>query len=884
MSNSIPDDLTELVQLDEESLLQALHKRYIQHNIYTRTGDVLIAVNPYQTLDMYTVPVRNPTEPLPSIPHVYTVAERCLRQLLETRLTQSVLVSGESGSGKTQTTKYVMRYLSETCKSDSGERGIERVFLKANPILESLGNAKTRRNANSSRFGKYVTIHFHSPSSWSHTLQLVGATTETYLLEKTRFIQQHVQEQNFHIIYQLGLAQGGTESSLVETQMALGSMGFTEQGIGGLLNTVRALFTLLHESCLSPPSPSLERATNLLGLETSALLDTLLIQTITVGQETFRKPRPDGETISLRHTLIKTLYAALFQWVVANINTTMKSNIDEKEQLLSIGLLDIFGFEVFDTNGFEQLCINFANEQLQVLFNDQMIQSQQREYREEGITWSDVDFYGNDICLEELTSHVFPLLDDAARHTNHPDQTYARTLLAKAPFQSIQFPKQDPPPNFGISHFAGTVTYQMEGLSHSNIDRVHPNLIALLKTSRHTHIQEMIQYIPDTSVSSLAFQSVSNQFRRSLRTLLTMLSDHSIHYIRCLKPNDEDRPHEFCSERVLEQLRYSGVLEAVRVSRAGYPVRMLHKDYICRYQALSPKTVDGLAKGTTKYFLKHEAYRSQESRLWKCQIDAVTKIQSHRRKQVQIRLYHRWKRATIRIQSQVRRKAALTRLIQEITARYLQSYWRGQMARYMGRIRHKAIHCIQGVARRYLSRRNRAGNFLARRIATWIYKHRYKRRLQVSHEASRILTRYWRRLLAQGKLAQLQRIREEERIQDQKRAREREWIQEENRRKERQLMREEETRSRYLSRMEAIRRKYKREVETARRNQTELQTEVERMEETVRRNHSNKLEILGQMENLMEENQEIRGELEKYRAYIRSRESEAKPRESCLLQ
>ena len=652
-------NLTNMVHLNEANILEALDKRYRQGKIYTLTGEVLIAINPFKTLDIYELSEfglqPGYKELMRSNPHVYHSALNCLERLETHACPQSILVSGESGAGKTQTTKYLMTYLSHlssqaNTNKKASQIGIESILLESNPILESFGNSKTRRNENSSRFGKYIKIDFTGRI-------ITGANIETYLLETIRLINHHNEELNFHFIY--ALKQYLVESCLIEadsqfnyakednitsyipfqtTRSALDSMNFSEMTIQSIINLISGILYLgnytgeenNNEVCLL-------RCHEYLGLKPELLEKGLTSRQRTIGGELIETDLARDEIIKARDSLSKSLYGALFNYIVEGINKTINPSTPTSTSTstptlrpIAIAILDIFGFEVFCDNGFEQLCINYTNERLQSLFNNEMIQAQQLEYQKEGLSWEAINFIGNDQCLRELDKYVFTLLDEATQLASSGDNTFINRLKQDATYKYLKFPKQEPAPYFTVTHFAGPVDYRVGQLTERNADAVHPQLVDLLYSSSHEFITTIANRIPKKNVSSLAFKSISYQFRNSLSNLIEGLTSCDLHYIRCLKPNDQDLANNFIRTRVVEQLRYSGVLEAVRVSRAGFPIRMKHGDYNNRYNKIPDylNQKEGIIKGNTKFFIKNSAYLQLEGDLTKLRYNMATLIQS----------------------------------------------------------------------------------------------------------------------------------------------------------------------------------------------------------------------------------------------------------------
>ena len=901
--------LTEMIHLNEANILEALATRYKKGIIYTHTGEVLIAINPFKTLDIYTLTSFTTKV---SIPHVYQSAELCLERLNSRSTSQSILVSGESGAGKTQTTKYIMKYLSYKSKLNNKENelGIENLLLESNPILESFGNSKTRRNENSSRFGKYIKIYFDNQI-------IVGANIETYLLEKTRLTNHHEDELNFHIIYsiiqdnetnlvnKLDIVNYANEKNIkpyisyLTTVNALKAMNFSEDIISAIYNLIIGLLSLgNYTSSLENKDATLAKCASKIGIASHLLEDVLTMRQRKIGEEIINTPLSETEIISTRDTLAKALYGALFNYLVEAINKSIKCDIvDNQDSHLSIGLLDIFGFEVFEENGFEQLAINYTNERLQCLFNNEMIQAQQVEYQNEGLTWEPINFTGNELCLSELDNNVFPLLDEATRLASSGDKEFVNRLRQQDIYKHITFPKQDPPPYFTVCHFAGEVDYTVENFTVRNTDAIHPQLIDLLTKSTDPFIFDLTDKIPKGVISSLAFKSISSQFRTSLHNLIRQLKTSNLHYIRCLKPNDRDLPNTFNRSRIVEQLRYNGVLEAVKVSREGFPIRMKHLEYHQRYQALPDydQAKDGIIKGYTKYFIKNNAYLTLEECLANTKYKCCVTIQSAIRGYVSYHVYKTKLSKCLVIQNNYRRYLGKLKLLEHKLARLIQTDYRRYRQVIGYRSKYKAIITLQTLIRGYFAKLTRY-RYRLNRYLNKLRLVKYQKRL---HRSSIYISRFLKTYLKkqssrivkaqrelQIKTEELESVVNElevvrEREQDQQRLIKKLSVQQQHL-KDYQLQLEN-----IKHQKQTIYQKCQKQEEKNRlviRENVELQEDIKNMQETVRRNNSTKLEILGEMENLNQENKRIKDKLEQYDKYIKNIEEIQNLDQRCLIQ
>ncbi|CAB9502044.1 Myosin type-2 heavy chain [Seminavis robusta] len=704
------DDLIELTHLHEPAILHALRLRYDADIIYTSTGPILIAVNPFKPMPLYSdqmmeqyrmqgelgivpsspttttsafvTPFRKRKE-APSVnkrlpPHVYQTADDSYRAMMrglenkalmnnnrnsvESRMlalkgsnhtNQSILVSGESGAGKTVTTKIVLNYFAMLSKiqSDQLQRSTprkngspsyhqpmyddvttEQQVLQSNPILESFGNARTSRNDNSSRFGKYIDISF------SRSGKLSGASIETYLLEKVRLIHPSSGERNYHVFYQflssatgkerrdfyLGnkrvgdfrlLSSSGTydrrdgvsdEANHQEMLDAMVTMGFEAATIQSLMRLVVAVLfagnmtftpTKDGEACTLDKSDSALACASLLGITYEGLASALTARTILAGEEVVHKTLTFEEATKALEALIKAVYGAAFDYVVENVNESIYDADVAHEAAASIGVLDIFGFESFQTNSFEQLCINYTNEALQQQFNKYVFKLEQQEYEREGIMWKFIAFPDNQDVLDLIDKKhtgILALLDEQCILPRSTDQKFTRYLYARCDkhtrFSASSAQRVDY--LFSIEHYAGYVAYTTDSWLEKNKDQLPAASSDLLNSSTFGLIGDIKKFIRSEDRAgrgTVATKSVSSQFSTQLRILRNRIDVTTPHYIRCLKPNDELSPNFFEPKNVVEQLRCGGVLEAVRVSRAGYPTRYPHDIFMARYYILGDK-------------------------------------------------------------------------------------------------------------------------------------------------------------------------------------------------------------------------------------------------------------------------------------------------------
>lgn len=705
-TNEPPTDLTALEQLHEPAVVYCLLRRYQKNQIYTYTGKILLALNPFAQLPhLYgeevmweycsktqqqqdRSPRNSPEKDQPQQkrrrssrppPHVYAVAEDAYRSAMDSIQNntsvaasrafaggnQSILVSGESGAGKTVTTKIILQYLAVLSqKADTSAAvvtGIESQVLESNPILESFGNARTVRNDNSSRFGKFLEMQFEATGC------LVEASIQTYLLEKVRLISQAPGERNYHIFYEMlsGLSaqerralhmSGRSVNDFCMTSMsgtidrrdgvkdcdtfqelrtACDTVGFSRSEQSDLFTVACALLytsnlTFVEDSVdgstLDSTNPSLRFALDLLGVDASVLNNALCTCAIEARGETLYKCLSIDRAEKATEALIKATYSALFAYIVRRINCFISNRQDRpvsmvnglKPRIASIGVLDIFGFESFERNSFEQLCINFCNEALQQQFNRFVFKLEQEEYHREGIDWSFISFPDNQDVLDLIEKRhdgILSVLDEQSRLPQCTDATFASAIYQKC----IVHPRfgatkaMQAQLSFAVQHYAGLVEYDSECFLEKNKDELPKETTELLISSSYAFLAMLgkglageSQQLNQSSMSSrtpqkghkqlhrsssLLRESVGTQFCSQLKVLRTRIESTTPHYVRCLKPNDDLLPHKFDALVIADQLRCAGVLEAVRVSRVGFSNRYYHENFVSRFSLLEPTSI-----------------------------------------------------------------------------------------------------------------------------------------------------------------------------------------------------------------------------------------------------------------------------------------------------
>ncbi|ELK30353.1 Myosin-Vb [Myotis davidii] len=650
------NDLTALSYLHEPAVLHNLKVRFLESNhIYTYCGIVLVAINPYEQLPIYGQDViyaysgQNMGD---MDPHIFAVAEEAYKQMARDEKNQSIIVSGESGAGKTVSAKYAMRYFA-TVGGSASDTNIEEKVLASSPIMEAIGNAKTTRNDNSSRFGKYIQIGFDK------RYHIIGANMRTYLLEKSRVVFQADDERNYHIFYQLCAAaslpelkelaltcaedffytsQGGDTSiegvddaeDFEKTRQAFTLLGVRESHQISIFKIIASILHLGNveiqaerqdDSCsVSPQDEHLSAFCRLLGVEHSQMEHWLCHRKLVTTAETYVKTMSLQQVVNARNALAKHIYAQLFGWIVEQVNKALHTAL---KQHSFIGVLDIYGFETFEVNSFEQFCINYANEKLQQQFNSHVFKLEQEEYMKEQIPWTLIDFYDNQPCIDliEAKLGILDLLDEECKVPKGTDQNWAQKLYDRhGGCQHFQKPRMSNTA-FIVAHFADKVEYLSDGFLEKNRDTVYEEQINILKASKCPLVADLFHddkdSVPAPSTSAKGSKinvrssrpplkasnkehkkTVGHQFRTSLQLLMETLNATTPHYVRCVKPNDEKLPFHFDPKRAVQQLRACGVLETIRISAAGYPSRWTYHDFFNRYRMLIKKRE--LASGDKK--------------------------------------------------------------------------------------------------------------------------------------------------------------------------------------------------------------------------------------------------------------------------------------------
>jgi len=625
--NQLQKDLVMLDVMTHPLIIYNLKKRFKQNEIYTNVGTILISLNPYKSLPLYTPSVLNSYINRGSKkldPHVFEIADAAYANLREKNLGQSIVISGESGAGKTECTKQCLQYIAEIAGSTNTVGPEERILL-SNPILEAFGNAKTLRNNNSSRFGKYVEIFFDVRSN------ICGASNTSYLLEKSRVVFQTPNERNYHIFYQLCvgldasakakyrladctsyayLNQSGCTSidgvddadEFSEVQRAMKSLDFTNAEMddifcicAAVLHLGNVTFTSTGDRASKVSSPkALEDAAALLQVKREQLEQVCVTRKMQVaGQAPISIGLGADQAKAARDALSKFIYEKLFEWLVQRINKSIGRGSAAKGR--SIGILDIFGFEIFKKNSFEQLCINFTNEKLQQFFNQHTFKLEEKCYQDEQIKFSHVSYIDNQPVLDLIENRpqgILPSIDEELRMPKGSDKTWVDKLLNTHRSNQQFSPDRASADCFIVKHYAGAVTYDSSGFLEKNKDQLNDDAYSLLQTSAFKFLASLFpeDQAPSASGGLAKKISLGTKFTRQLGELMQALHATEPHYIRCVKPNPNKAPMEFEGQMVFEQLTYAGVFEAITIRKQGFPFRLTHVEFFQRYKCLFPNT------------------------------------------------------------------------------------------------------------------------------------------------------------------------------------------------------------------------------------------------------------------------------------------------------
>jgi myosin protein heavy chain len=635
--------------LNEASVLHNLRKRYDHDLIYTYSGLFLVAINPYKRIPLYTpemINIYRGRRRNEVAPHVFSISDEAYRQMLNNRMDQSLLITGESGAGKTENTKKVIQYIAFVAgrASEKGMGELEQQLLECNPLLEAFGNAKTNRNDNSSRFGKFIRLQFTSGG------QVAGASIRQYLLEKNRIVFQAKGERSFHIFYQLPAGASADEKKkflldkpekfrylngsgcttvagvddveeFKHTVLAMKVMDFKQDEIDSVFRTVSGILWLGNikfennrDAAEIRDKTALNNVAQLWGVDAAALEAGLVKPRIKAGTEIVATQLSPERADYSRNALAKHVYAKLFARIVKAINRTL----EKENQNHFIGILDIAGFEIFEFNSFEQICINYTNERLQQFFNNHMFKIEQEEYLREQINWTFIDF-GMDSqdridLIDKKPIGILALLEEESFFPKATDETFLAKVTGahsrNTHFKKPKFQKG----TFRLAHYAGEVEYDVKGWLEKNRDPLQEDLELVMKKSRQPFVTELFseEFKPQEFVTQSAsgkkstgsglsgqlgrekrkgaiFVTVGTHHKEQLNDLMETLYATEPHFVRCILPNHEKRPGSLEAEIVMDQLRCNGVLEGIRISRKGFPNRIVYAEFLRRYYLLNDK-------------------------------------------------------------------------------------------------------------------------------------------------------------------------------------------------------------------------------------------------------------------------------------------------------
>uniref|UniRef100_A0A8C0FSN5 Myosin-9 n=2 Tax=Telluraves TaxID=3073808 RepID=A0A8C0FSN5_BUBBB len=653
------EDMAELTCLNEASVLHNLKERYYSGLIYTYSGLFCVVINPYKNLPIYSeeiVEMYKGKKRHEMPPHIYAITDTAYRSMMQDREDQSILCTGESGAGKTENTKKVIQYLAHVASSHKSKKDqvrprfndgeLERQLLQANPILEAFGNAKTVKNDNSSRFGKFIRINFDVNG------YIVGANIETYLLEKSRAIRQAKEERTFHIFYYLLSGAGEhlktdlllepynkyrflsnghvtipgqqDKDMFQETMEAMKIMGIPDEEQIGLLKVISGVLQLGNivfkkerntDQASMPDNTAAQKVSHLLGINVTDFTRGILTPRIKVGRDYVQKAQTKEQADFAIEALAKATYERMFRWLVMRINKALDKT--KRQGASFIGILDIAGFEIFELNSFEQLCINYTNEKLQQLFNHTMFILEQEEYQREGIEWNFIDF-GLDLqpCIDLIEKPAGPpgilaLLDEECWFPKATDKSFVEKVVQEqGTHPKFQKPKQlKDKADFCIIHYAGKVDYKADEWLMKNMDPLNDNIATLLHQSSDKFVSELwkdvdrivgldqVAGMSDTALPGAfktrkgMFRTVGQLYKEQLAKLMATLRNTNPNFVRCIIPNHEKKAGKLDPHLVLDQLRCNGVLEGIRICRQGFPNRVVFQEFRQRYEILTPNAI-----------------------------------------------------------------------------------------------------------------------------------------------------------------------------------------------------------------------------------------------------------------------------------------------------
>jgi myosin heavy subunit len=696
------NDLIILIHLHQPEILNVLFKRYINNIIYTNINHILIAINPFKKIN-YSL-----DQPCPE-----KIAETCLK----IKRNHTILINGESGAGKTETSKIILNYLTK-----NNNNNISNKILATNIILESFGNSKTIRNHNSSRFGKFIQIFYQNN-------EIKGSQINTYLLETIRITHHSKNERNFHIFYYLFndyqnysyLNHQAKKDNYLNDKESLQELinGFKNIGIEEIL--INKIFDIIKIIVyLGDYKKHIDKIANYFNMNIEQLNKIFLKQKIKVSNEIIYKELNYNESKVKIDSFSRLLYKYLFDFIVSKINNFLTNDTYEK----TINILDIFGFEVFENNSLEQLCINYTNETLQNLFNDYIFEKEQKLYLDEGLDCDQIKFTNNNIILNLIQGKngLFSYINEVSSFINAKDKQIIDKIVSNQSdyikCENLQKVKN----KFSINHYAGYVEYSVNDFISKNKNLISDDIIEFIN-------QKELFFIDKIKKNK---KKIVQTFQKELLELRKYIETTDLHFIRCIKPNDENIPNNFFQPRVLEQLKYNGVVEAVRVARSGFPIRFNYLEFKKQYHFV--KYDDLIVIGKTKYFLTKINFNILEERRIKKTHYSATKLQSSFRSYKFKKIYNQIKKNTIKLQSYFRMIIAIKLLLfikKEYNQKKIRNWWImiKQRKKYLS-----IIHSFTVIQKKYrfIKKIEKSKSF----ILTLVYRWKFKKYLKTINNAS----------------------------------------------------------------------------------------------------------------------------------------------------
>ncbi|XP_048857426.1 LOW QUALITY PROTEIN: unconventional myosin-Ic-like [Brienomyrus brachyistius] len=736
----------------EAAFIENLRKRFKENLIYTYIGSILVSVNPYKELEIYSKPHMDRYHGVSFCevsPHIYAISDNVYRSMRTEGRDQCILISGESGAGKTEASKKILQYYAMTCPASEQVQKVKDRLLQSNPVLEAFGNAKTLRNDNSSRFGKYMDIQFDFKGV------PVGGHILSFLLENSRVVHQNHGERNFHIFYQM--IEGGEEELLQRrglernpqryyylvkgkcpkvssindrndwkvVRKALSVIGVSDEEVEELLNIIASVLHLgnvqfgMEDNGGVYITTETQMMSQLLGVEGTHLNEALTYRKIITQGEELMSPLNLEQAASARDALSKAVYGRAFAWLIDNINTSLAFRdpvYPTGRCAAAIGLLDIYGFEVFQHNSFEQFCINYCNEKLQQLVIELTLKQEQEDYTAEGVAWEPVQYFNNkSICdlLEEKFKGIISVLDEECLR---PGDASDITFLEKLEVTVGDHPhfvthkltdgktrKAIGREEFRLLHYAGEVNYNVNGFLDKNNDLLYRNLKEMMCRSENRILTQCFER--DELTDQKRPETTATQFKNSLAKLMEILMSKEPSYVRCIKPNDAKQTGRFDEVLIRHQVKYLGLMQSLRIRRAGFAYRRRYEVFLQRYKSLCPETWPNwqgqLAEGVST-LVRHLGYQPEEYKLGRSKIFirlpktlfATEDALEIRKQSIATVLQTSWRGYSKRSKYQKLRNAVIT----------IQSWWRGVVDRRKARVRKQAADTIRRFIKGFILR------------------------------------------------------------------------------------------------------------------------------------------------------------------------------------